>query len=277
MPWRVATIRDSWHNSTRNAQPLSTGASDDMFEDLDLHSIADDRARELVRQLLNLLEGVMADLRAAQAENQRLRDEINRLKGEQGRPTIKSNQSQPPSKDHSSEQERRKPKAWSKGRKLDRIPIDREQVVQVDPDCLPPDAQFKGYEDVVVQDVIFRTDNVLFHKEKFYSPSQHQTYLASLPQGYHGQFGPGIKSLGLALYFGAQMSEPKVAELLRSVGVRISDGQGSNLLIKDQALFHAEKDALYQAGLASSPWQHLDDTSTRVHGQNGYCHIVCNP
>src|SRR2546430_5991237 len=73
------------------------------------------------------------------------------------------------------------------------------------------------------------------------------------------------------------MSEPKVAELLRSVGIQISDGQVSNLLIKDQAAFHVEKAALYQAGLASSPWQHLDDTSTRVDGQNGYCHIVCNP
>jgi hypothetical protein len=31
----------------------------------------------------------MADLRVAQAENQRLRDEINRLKGEKGRPKIK--------------------------------------------------------------------------------------------------------------------------------------------------------------------------------------------
>jgi hypothetical protein len=248
-----------------------------MLEDLDLNSIADDRARELVRQLLNLLEDVMTDLRVAHAENQRLRDEINRLKGEQGRPTIKSNQPQPPSTDHSSEQERRKPKGWSKGRKRDRISIDRTQVVQVDPDCLPPDAQFKGYEDVVVQDVVFRTDNVLFHKEKFYSPSQHQTYLASLPQGYNGQFGPGIKSLALVFYYGAQMSEPKVAELLRSVGVQISDGQVSNLLIKDHAVFHAEKAALYQTGLASSPWQHLDDTSTRVNGQNGYCHIVCNP
>ena len=120
-----------------------------------------------------------------------------------------SNTPQSPRSDHSSEQERRKPKAWSKGRKTDRIPIDRAQVVEVDPTCLPPDAVFKGYEDVVVQDVVFRTDNVLFHKEKFYSPSQHQTYLASLPQGYSGQFGPGVKSLGLALYFGAQMSEPK--------------------------------------------------------------------
>ena len=136
---------------------------------------------------------------------------------------------------------------------------------------------FKGYEDVVVQDVIFRTDNVVFHKEKFYSPSQHQTFLASLPPGYHGQFGPGIKSLVLALYFGAQMSEPKVAELLNNVGIAISAGQVSNLVIKDQVVFHAEKDSLYQAGVASSPWQHLDDTSTRINGQNGYCHIVCNP
>jgi len=248
-----------------------------MIEDLDLSSIADERARQLVQQLLNVLEDVMADLRAAQAENQRLRDELNRLKGEQGAPAIKANTPQPPPKDPSSEQERRKPKTWSKGRKTDRIAIDREPVAQVDPTHLPSEAVFKGYEDVVVQDVIFRTDNVLFHKEKFYSPSQHQTYLASLPPGYCGQFGPGLKSLALVLYFGAQMSEPKVAELLRSVGVQISDGQVANLLIKGQAPFHAEKEALYQAGLASSPWQHLDDTSTRVNGQNGYCHIVCNP
>jgi len=248
-----------------------------MLEDLDLHSIADEQTRELVRRLLNLLEDVRADLRAAQAEIQRLRNEINRLKGEQGQPAIKPNTPQPPPKDLSSEQERRTPKAWSKGRKTDRIPIDREQVVAVALADLPPDAVFKGYEDVVGQDVLFRTDNVLFRKEKFYSPSQHTTSVASLPPGYRGQFGPGIKSLALVLYFGAQMSEPKVAELLRSVGVQISDGQVSNLLIKGQAPFHAEKEALYQAGLASSPWQHLDDTSTRVNGQNGYCHIVCNP
>src|SRR6058998_3266325 len=228
-----------------------------MLEDLDLHSIADEQARELVRRLLNLLEDVRAELRAAQAEIQRLRNEINRLKGEQGQPTIKPNTPQPHPTDLSSEQERRTPKAWSKGRKTDHIPIDREQVVAVEPARLPPDA--------------------VFRKEKFYSPSQHTTYAASLPLGYRGQFGPGLKSLALVLYYGAQMSEPKVAELLRSVGVQISDGQVSNLLIKDQTAFHGEKDALYQAGLASSPWQHLDDTSTRVNGQNGYCHIVCNP
>jgi hypothetical protein len=49
------------------------------------------------------------------------------------------------------------------------------------------------------------------------------------------------------------------------------------LLIKGQDAFHAEKEAVYEAGLRSSPWQHTDDTGTRVNGQNWHCHIVCNP
>ena len=33
--------------------------------------------------------------------------------------------------------------------------------------------------------------------EKYYSPAERQTYLAALPPGYAGQFGPGIKALAL--------------------------------------------------------------------------------
>ena len=73
-----------------------------MLADLDVSSITDERVRELVRQLLNLLEDVRADLRAAQAENQRLHDEIHRLKGEQGVSMIKANTPKQPSQDHAS-------------------------------------------------------------------------------------------------------------------------------------------------------------------------------
>jgi hypothetical protein len=61
------------------------------------------------------------------------------------------------------------------------------------------------------------------------------------------------------------------------VGIQISAGEVSNWLIQDQARFYAEKDALYEAGLASSPYQQTDDTLTRVDGQNQHCHVVCNP
>lgn len=142
---------------------------------------------------------------------------------------------------------------------------------------MPEDAEFKGYEDVIVQDVVFHTDNILFHKEKFYSPSEQKTYLADLPQGYEGQFGPGIKSLIWVLYFASQVSQPKIVELLESVGVFISEGQVSNLLIKEQSALHQEKDEIIEAGLSSSPWQQSDDTATRVGGRLHHCHVVCNP
>jgi len=251
-----------------------------LFEHLDLSQIQDERARACIVRLLNLVEEVTAALRASQEENQRLRDAINRLKGEQGQPKIKGNASKLQrlsSTNYSSEAERRDPKGWSKGAKTARISIDREQVLEVERVTLPPDAQFKGYEDVIVQDVIFQTDNVCFHKEKFYSPSQHQSYLAPLPPGYTGQFGPGIKALSIVLAFGANVSEPKILDLFRNVGVQISDGELSNLLIHHQDQFHTEKAAVVEAGLGSGPWQHLDQTSTRVAGQNQQCQIIGNP
>jgi hypothetical protein len=73
------------------------------------------------------------------------------------------------------------------------------------------------------------------------------------------------------------VAEPKLLELFRSIGVVISAGELSNLLIKHQTAFHAEKAAVYAAGLRSSPWQHFDQTSTRVDGVNQQCNIVCNP
>jgi hypothetical protein len=248
-----------------------------MFDNLDLTSIQDENTRELVGRLLNLVEKLTADLRDAQAENQRLRDEVNRLKGEQGKPKIKGNIPKPAAEDQSSEKERHKTRQRHKSSKNADIHIDREQKLEIDPAVMPEDAEFKGYEDVVVQDIKLGTDNVLFRKEKYYSPTTRQSYLAEMPRGYSGQYGPGIQALVLTFYYGMQASEPKILEFLENVGIRISKGEISNWLIQERESFHAEKDALYEAGLASSPYQQTDDTLTRLDGQNQHCHVVCNP
>jgi hypothetical protein len=233
-------------------------------------------AQQAIMMLLNLVEELKSENDALREEVQELRDENNRLKGEQGKPNIKSGK-KPSKEDHSSEKERRRSRKWQKARKLNKVKIDREQTLQVDREQLPADAQFKGYEAVVVQDIQIKSDNVRFKKEKFYSASEGQTYRASLPAGYEGEFGPGLHSLVITLYYASGMTEPKIIEFLSHFNISISAGQVSNLLTKKNERWHTEKDEVYQAGLSSSSWQHIDDTGTRVDGDNHYCHIVGNP
>jgi hypothetical protein len=238
-----------------------------MLEQLDPNDIQDlEGARQAIVHLLNLVEEIASENRTLRDENQRLRDEINRLKGEQGKPRIKASKKPQATStsDHSSESARRQRKKRTRRPKVQHIQIDRECKLELDRAQLPEDAEFKEYVPVVVQDVRLITDKL-------------KTYLAELPAGYEGQFGPGVKALSLVLYHAVNTSEPKIIEFFEHIGVYISSGQVSNLLIKDQDRFHAEKDAVYEAGLRSSPWQHSDETGTRVNGVNEHCHVMCNP
>ena len=75
----------------------------------------------MVILLLNLVEELKQENQAVRLEIQRMRDENNRLKGEQGKPNAKS--------------------------------VAREENVAVPASELPADATFKGYEAVLVQDL----------------------------------------------------------------------------------------------------------------------------
>jgi hypothetical protein len=81
-----------------------------MLEELELSQSQEEGARQVIIRLLNLVERLSADLREAQQENQRLRDVLAQLKGEQGKPQIPPKASSGNRK-YSSEQERKKPQA----------------------------------------------------------------------------------------------------------------------------------------------------------------------
>src|SRR5437764_8639439 len=59
-----------------------------MVEDFDPKSIEDEGVRQVVISLMNLVEQLSAKVAEQAEEIQRLRDENNRLKGEQGKPKI---------------------------------------------------------------------------------------------------------------------------------------------------------------------------------------------
>lgn len=250
---------------------------------LDVEAIADPAGRQIITQLLGLIEQLAGDNARLRAENQQLRDEIARLKGEQGQPTIRprrgpgaSADAGSGSNDHSSEAERHTPTPHHKGSKQDQLTVTRTERLAVDRARLPEDAVFKDLVRTVVQDLHLTAEVICFEREVWYSPGQHQSYQAPLPPGYSGAFGPDLKSLALTLHFGANVTQAKLLELFRDNSLVISHGWLGDLLSGDPAAFGAEAREVERAGLASSPWQHLDDTATRVDGQNEYCQVLGN-
>jgi len=315
-----------------------------------VEKIEDRKTKKIVSVLYNLVEDVVLDNSNLLKENQSLKDEVNRLKGEQGKPDIKANKKK--DGDISSEKERKdaeveedeinlegfkldkfsleklkenripgefleqlksltgkkysskaefieavksvigseltnqhintlvkyaRYKKRNRKPKLPEIQIDREEKCAVDTEQLPEDALFKGYEDKVVQDLIIKTDNVRFKREKYYSPSMKKIWLGKVPVGYEGDYGPHINSDIISMKYVNNMSIPKINEFFNNFGILISGSYISNRLTKNLDVFHQEKSEIYQASLECSSYQQIDDTASRVNGQNYYTQIVCNP
>ena len=139
---------------------------------VDIETVTDPMIRQALVVLFNLLERASAEIAALREENQRLRDEINRLKGEQGRPHIRPGRKK--DGDISSEKERRGREKSNgrkrRGSKLDKIEVHRTEVRRVATEGLPGDAVFKGYESVIVQDLKITPENTEFKKEIYHSP-----------------------------------------------------------------------------------------------------------
>jgi regulator of replication initiation timing len=253
------------------------------FLNIDIKSISA-TIRIIIIGLLNIIETIFQNKEELKEENQKLKDEINHLKGEQGKPDIKAKNSNKENSNHSSEKERKgnskksNKKRNRKSRNIN-IKIDREETCKIDRDILPEDAQFKGYSEYIVQDIKIVTDNVKYKREIFYSPSTGKTYTGKLPDGVEGEgeFGIGIRSLIPLLKSECNMTEKSILDFFQNFGIYISSAYISNRWTKGYDIFHDEKNEIYKTGLSLTTFQQIDDTGARVKGENHYTQIVCSP
>lgn len=236
-------------------------------------------ARKGIVLLYNLVEEVSFDNTTLREENQKLRDENALLRGEQGKPDI-NGRNRNTNTDISSERERKETgKARNpKGSKNQKLHITRTEPIPVNKESLPRDAVFKGYETVIVQDIVITPEVIEFKKEVYYSPSLNKSFTGNLPQGYaDGSFGPHVKSLIILLKTVGNMTEPKIAEFLKSFKIVISEASIDRILNSKKEPFHKEKEEIFLSGIKSTKYQHIDDTSQRVNGENWYTQVLCNP
>ena len=192
------------------------------------------------------------------------REEIARLKGLKGRPTIKpsgmDNATEPPKPGN-------KGKWRFRGKVTPRVKIE-DQVVKV---AVPEGSRFKGYEPFLVQDLVISAKATCYQRERWVTPDG-RTILAPLPEGIEGHFGPELRRFVLMQYHQGQSTLPRLATFLRSVGVAISKRQLQRLLTDKQEDFVAEAQDVLRAGLETSPYVSVDDTGARHAGQERFLH-----
>jgi len=243
------------------------------LQNINLDLITDPKSKALIIMLLNVIENMQTTITEQAAQIQLQKDEINRLKGEQARPDIKANTKEP-NTDISSKGKENKIIKHHKLAKKPNIPIDKTEFITYDKSNLPDDAVFKFYEEVITQDVIFKRENILYKIAVYYSPSQNKTYRSNVPEG-KSYFSDSLKSFVICQNKVCDVTEKKILIMLRSLGIEISAGSLSNILLEFADIAQSQKDSILRAGLSCSFTQ-TDITGDRFRGENYYTHIITN-
>lgn len=241
----------------------------------ELPEISPEERTPLVDVLLELLAW-------QQKQIAKLEEEILRLKGETTKPKIKPSKMDKDSGENSDSLRSTlegastpsKQKKGPKRSKTKHLKIDA--TLDVQPDDIPEGSIFKGYREVVIQDILFETYNTCYRLAQYQTPDG--SYVSGqLPAPLKGcHFGHNLISFILYQYHHQHVTQPLLLKQLEDLGVDISSGRLSQFITDDLDKFHAEKDQLLQSGLSVSQYVHTDDTSARHAGKNGYCTHIGN-
>ncbi|HEX6013996.1 MAG TPA: transposase [Geminicoccaceae bacterium] len=221
--------------------------------DLDTRSL--DELKRLVARLL-------ARMAALEEENRQLREENARLKALPKRPKLApGGMDRASGPDQSAKARRRGRKRRGSGRTP---PVTEERILTV---AVPPGSRRKGYLPYTVQDLVLALRVIRYRRERWVAPDGREI-VAPLPPEVTGHFGPGVMRFLLMQHVQGQVTTERLLAQLRALGIRIAKGQIIALLSAHKDGFHAEKDAILEAGLATARWVTVDDTGARHAGRN---------
>ena len=221
--------------------------------------------RLAIGELRSLVESLLAEMAQLRAENAALREEVARLKGLPLRPKLKPSgmekAGQLPTPQSSGKPKRKR----RRGAKRDRLVVGEERVLAV---LAPAGSRFKGYEDIIVQDLLLVPRVIRYRRERWLA-ADGRTIIAPLPAGIVGGFGPALRRFILAGHVQGQVTSERLTALLGGIGVVISKRQVVRLLTGRLDAFVTEDREVLRAGLASARWITVDDTGALHAGHNG--------
>jgi uncharacterized small protein (DUF1192 family) len=202
-----------------------------------------------------------------------LKDEINRLKGQKSRPKFP-----PANLDKGGNGSGNK----NSKQQIPTTPITgfkkiRHKEIVITPPNIPEGSRFKGYSDFHIEELNIEALKIKYRLAVYETPSG-EILRGRLPFNLNGKhFGPELIAYCLDQYHGRCVTRPQLLEQLLGYGVEISAGELDNILIVDKDLFHEEKSAVFEAGIAYSDQLNTDDTTARHNGKNGVCTHIGSP
>jgi hypothetical protein len=226
----------------------------------DLDTLSLDELKKLVVQLLVRVSALEEENRQLRAENGRLKDLPKKPKLAPGG----MDKATEPDKRARTKQARRQRCKRQSGPRTPPVTEERTLVVEA-----PAGSRRRGFEPFTVQDLILTPQVILFRRERWVTPDG-QEITAPLPPEVTGHFGPGIVRFVLMQHIQGQVTVERLLAQLKGLGVRISKGQIVTILTTNKDAFHAEKDAILEAGLATARWVTVDDTGARHAGHDEY-------
>jgi hypothetical protein len=141
---------------------------------------------------------------------------------------------------------------------------------------VPPGSRFKGYRNIVVQDLSIGAHTTRYRLEHWVTPDN-KAITGKLPDSLNNpHFGPQLIGYILYQYHHCQTTQPLLLEQLHEWGIELSRGQINQILLQGKGAFHAEKDAVLQAGLTTSSYVTVDDSGARHQGKNGFVTHIGN-
>jgi len=220
-----------------------------------------------------LILALVAIIQKQEQEIQELRDEIQRLKKTTRRPKIKPSKLLKPSPTSGEKVDKGKRPGSDKRKKTQDLRIDHDEILV--PDNLPNGAVLEGYRDFVVQDIVLEAHNTRYRRA-VYRLVDGTLVVANRPQGVDSHFGPGLHEYILLQVHQNHVTQGRLLEQLRELGVDMSAGPLSNILLQGHEAFHAEKDELLPTARQISDHLHCDDTSARHQGKAAVCTHIGN-